>query len=31
KVKPVAFNGAKLNGSHLTVTLPPASVVVLEM
>ncbi|QJW91189.1 alpha-N-arabinofuranosidase [Spirosoma taeanense] len=31
KVKPVAFNGAKLNGDNLTVTLPPASVVVLEL
>ncbi|GAB3558752.1 alpha-N-arabinofuranosidase [Spirosoma fluminis] len=31
KVKPVAFNGAKLNGNTLTVTLPPVSVIVLEM
>lgn len=31
KVKPVAFTGAKLNGDDLTVTLPPVSVVVLEM
>ncbi|MEZ0483564.1 alpha-N-arabinofuranosidase [Fibrella aquatica] len=31
KVKPVAFNGAKLNGDELTVTLPAVSVVVLEM
>ncbi|GAA4397719.1 alpha-L-arabinofuranosidase C-terminal domain-containing protein [Nibrella viscosa] len=31
KVKPVAFTGARLNGDNLTVTLPPVSVVVLEL
>ena len=31
KVKPAVFNGAKLNGDDLTVTLPPIAVVVLEM
>ncbi|WP_338875234.1 alpha-L-arabinofuranosidase C-terminal domain-containing protein [Spirosoma sp. SC4-14] len=31
KVKPVAFNGAKVNGNTLTVSLPPVSVVVLEL
>ncbi len=31
KVKPAVFNGAKLNGDELTVTLPPISVVVLEL
>lgn len=31
KIKPVAFNGAKAEGDNLTVTLPPVSVVVLEL
>lgn len=31
KIKPVAFTGAKLNGSDLIVTLPSVSVVVLEL
>ncbi|GAB3891871.1 alpha-L-arabinofuranosidase C-terminal domain-containing protein [Larkinella knui] len=31
KVKPVAFSDAKLSGDELTVILPPASVVVLEL
>ncbi len=31
KIKPAAFNGANLSGDNLTVTLPPASVVVLEL
>ena len=31
KIKPVPFNGAKLNSNDLTVTLPPVSVVVLEL
>ena len=31
KIKPVAFTGAKLTGDNLTVTLPPVSVVVLEI
>lgn len=31
KIKPVTFNGAKLAGDNLTVTLPLASVVVLEL
>jgi alpha-N-arabinofuranosidase len=31
KVKPAAFSGAKLSGDELTVTLPPVSVVVLEL
>ncbi|QDK80996.1 alpha-N-arabinofuranosidase [Spirosoma sp. KCTC 42546] len=31
KIKPVAFNGAKLSGDNVTVTLPPVSVVVLEL
>ncbi len=30
-VQPVAFTGAKLSGNDLTVTLPPVSVVVLEL
>lgn len=30
-IKPVAFTGAKLTGDQLTVTLPPVSVVVLEL
>lgn len=31
KIQPVAFNGATVKGSTLTVTLPPFSVVVLEL
>lgn len=31
KIKPAAFTGAKLSGDDLTVTLPPVSVVVLEL
>ncbi|GAB3769879.1 alpha-L-arabinofuranosidase C-terminal domain-containing protein [Spirosoma horti] len=31
KIKPAAFTGAKLTGDNLTVTLPPVSVVVLEL
>ena len=31
KIKPVEFNVAKLNGDELKVTLPPVSVVVLEL
>ncbi|CAN5178382.1 alpha-L-arabinofuranosidase C-terminal domain-containing protein [soil metagenome] len=31
KIKPAPFTGAKLNGDNLTVTLPPVSVVVLEL
>ncbi|OJW75995.1 MULTISPECIES: alpha-L-arabinofuranosidase C-terminal domain-containing protein [unclassified Spirosoma] len=31
KIKPAAFTGAKLSGSTLTVSLPPVSVVVLEI
>lgn len=31
KIKPAPFSGAKLNNDNLTVTLPPVSVVVLEM
>jgi len=31
KIKPVAFNGAKLTGKNLTVKMPPFSVVVLEL
>jgi len=31
KIKPAAFNGAKVSGDNLTVTLPPVSVVVLEL
>ena len=31
KIKPVEFNAAKLNGDELKVTLPPVSVVVLEL
>ena len=31
KIKPVPFTGAKLSGDDVTVTLPPASVVVLEL
>ena len=30
-IKPAVFNGAKLSGNTLTVTLPPVSVAVLEM
>ena len=31
KIKPVPFKGAKLSGNNLEVTLPPASVVVLQL
>ena len=31
KIQPTAFKGAKLMGDNLTVTLPPVSVVVLEV
>lgn len=31
KIKPVVFKGARLNGGTLTVSLPPFSVVVLEL
>ncbi len=31
KIKPVAFKNVKLNGKNLTATLPPFSVVVLEL
>lgn len=31
KVKPAVFNGAKLNGSSVSLTLPPFSVVVLTL
>jgi alpha-N-arabinofuranosidase len=31
KIKPAAFNGAKVNGSSLSVKMPPFSVVVLEL
>ncbi|MDF2190466.1 alpha-L-arabinofuranosidase C-terminal domain-containing protein [Paraflavitalea sp. CAU 1676] len=31
KIKPTAFNGASLKGTTLSVKLPPASVVVLEL
>jgi alpha-L-arabinofuranosidase len=31
KIKPVEFNSAKLNGEELKITLPPVSVVVLEL
>jgi alpha-L-arabinofuranosidase len=31
KVKPAVFNGAKLNGSTINLTLPPFSVVVLTL
>ena len=31
KIKPTVFNGAKLAGKSLEVTLPPASVVVLQL
>ncbi len=31
KIKPGTFTGAKLTGDNLTVTLPPVSVVVLEL
>ncbi|GAB2559135.1 alpha-N-arabinofuranosidase [Spirosoma areae] len=31
KIKPAAFTGAKLSGTTLSVTLPPVSVVVLEL
>lgn len=31
KVKPAAFQGAKISGNNLSLTLPPASVVVLEL
>ena len=30
-VKPVAFTGAQVSGGTLSVTLPPKSVVVLEL
>jgi len=30
-VKPAAFTGAQLSGGSLTVTLPPKSVVVLDL
>jgi alpha-N-arabinofuranosidase len=30
-VKPTTFKGARLNGDVLTLTLPPVSVVVLEL
>jgi alpha-N-arabinofuranosidase len=30
-VAPAAFNGARLNGGTLAVTLPPMSVVMLEL
>ena len=30
-VKPAAFTGAQVNGGTLTVTLPPMSVVVLDL
>ena len=30
-VRPVAFTGAQANGSTLTATLPPMSVVVLDL
>jgi alpha-N-arabinofuranosidase len=31
KVKPIAFNDAHLTGGSLSVALPPASIVVLEL
>ena len=31
KIVPAVFNGAKLNGSNLTLNIPPFSVVVLEL
>lgn len=31
KIKPVSFNGAKLNGNYLNVQLPPSSVLVLTL
>ena len=31
KIKPAAFNGAKISGGQLSLTLPPGSVVVLEL
>ena len=31
KIQPISFTGVKLNGDDLTVTLPPVSVVVLEL
>lgn len=31
KIKPVAFNGGKLSSNKIELTLPPASVVVLEL
>ena len=31
KIKPAPFTGAKLSGDNLTVTLPPVSVVMLEL
>lgn len=31
KVKPAVFNGASLNGSNLSVKIPPFSVIVLEL
>jgi len=31
RIKPVAFNGASLSKNQLTVTLPPASVVMIEL
>jgi len=31
KVRPVSFDGARLNGKTLSITLPPKSVTVLEL
>jgi alpha-N-arabinofuranosidase len=31
KIKPAAYNGASISGSTLKMTLPPFSVVVLEL
>jgi alpha-N-arabinofuranosidase len=31
KIQPATFNGAKLKGDELTVSMPPFSVVVLEL
>ncbi|MGV3658306.1 MAG: alpha-N-arabinofuranosidase, partial [Chitinophagaceae bacterium] len=31
KIKPLAFTGAKISGNKLEITLPPASVVVLQL
>jgi alpha-N-arabinofuranosidase len=31
RIKPIAFNGAKMKGGNLTVTVPPFSVIVLEL